>query len=50
MTSDQFRQLAQQLRKVAAEQEAAKDVRVAATIKAAHALNLLRKKVASHAQ
>lgn len=50
MTSDQLRELAAQLRKVASAQEEAKAVRVANTLKAAHALNLLRKKVASNAQ
>lgn len=50
MTSDQLRELAAQLRKVASDQEATKAIRAADTLKAAHALNLLRKKVASNAQ
>jgi hypothetical protein len=50
MTSDQLRELAAHVRKVASDQEAAKTARVANTLKAAHALNLLRKKVASNAQ
>ena len=45
MTSDQLRQLAANLRKVASDHEALKMEKCANTLKAAHALNLLRKKV-----
>lgn len=48
MQGDQIRQLANGLRKVAADAETARMIRCAQTLKAAHALNLIRKKVASH--
>jgi len=50
MTADQLRQLAAQLRKFASEVEADKEMRCAQTIKAAHGLNVLRKKVTPNAR
>lgn len=50
MASEQLRQLAQELRKVAAEAETARMIRCGETLKAAAALNILRKKVAAHAR
>lgn len=48
MASEQLRQLANDLRKVAAQAETDRMIRCGQTLKAAHALNLIRKKVASH--
>jgi hypothetical protein len=50
MTSDQLRQVATSLRKIASEHEAAKMAQCATTLKAAHALNILRKKVTPDAR
>lgn len=50
MGSEQLRKMANELRKVAAEAETERQMRVAETIKAAHALNLIRKKVTLHAR
>lgn len=48
MTSEQLRQLAKDLRKVAAQAESERMIRCGETLKAAHALNLIRKKVSTH--
>lgn len=50
MASDQLRQLANDLRKVAAQAETERMIRCGETLKAANALNLIRKKVATHAR
>ena len=50
MTSDQLRQIATSLRKAASDIEADKMCQCANTIKAAHGLNLLRKKVTPNAR
>lgn len=50
MTSDQLRQIAASLRKVASDHEATKMAQCANTLKAAHALNVLRKKVTPDAR
>lgn len=50
MTSDQLRQIAASLRKVASDHETDKMCQCAQTLKAAHALNVLRKKVTPNAR
>lgn len=50
MTSDQLRQIAATVRKVASDIEHEKMCRCANTIKAAHGLNVLRKKVTPNAR
>lgn len=48
MSSEQLRQLAQDLRKVAADAETERMIRCGQALKAAHALNNIRKKVSTH--
>lgn len=48
MTSDQLRQLAANIRQVVSDTEAIKTAQCANVLKAAHALNVLRRKVTTN--
>jgi hypothetical protein len=50
MSSEQLRQLAADLRKVAAQADTSRMIRCGETLKAANALHIIRKKVSSHAR